>query len=100
MNRDYGTNQSEQRIAKSVGAKSHKNSGRGTVKGDATWHQFVLDIKEAPKSFTINKTVWRKICYDAMRHKDKSPALMIIMDGGVRLAVIEWEVLEELVGHN
>jgi hypothetical protein len=50
---------SERGEAKRDGAKLHKNSGRNTTKGDATWNEFVVDYKG--------------------------------------LAVIEWELLEQLL---
>ena len=43
---------SEKNESKRIGAKQHKNSGRNTQKGDATWRGFVIDFKEASKSFT------------------------------------------------
>jgi hypothetical protein len=46
---------SERGEAKKVGAKQHKNSGRNTKKGDATWHNFTVDFKEYSKGFTVNK---------------------------------------------
>ena len=43
---------SEKNESKRIGAKQHKNSGRNTQKGDATWRGFVVDFKETNKSFT------------------------------------------------
>lgn len=83
-------------------AKAQKNSGRGKYqKGDATWHQFVVDYKESAKSVSLNKDMWAKICTDTFRvDTNKHPALKIILgegSGKVRLAIIEWEVLAEMV---
>jgi hypothetical protein len=84
------------------GAKAIKNSGRGShQKGDSVFGDFVVDYKEYPKGFRVGKAEWAKICTDAMRtDRTKSPALKIIMGEGsdiIRLAVIEWGVLEQLV---
>lgn len=93
----YGTNKTEQFLAKSIGAKSIKNSGRGRVKGDATWHNFLVDFKECGKSFTVNESVWAKVCSDALTHNGLDPALLVFMESGPRLAIIELDVLEELI---
>jgi hypothetical protein len=45
----------EKSESKRIGAKQHKNSGRNTQKGDASWKNFVVDFKEVGKSFTLNK---------------------------------------------
>lgn len=89
---------SEKNESKRIGAKQHKNSGRNTQKGDASWRQFVIDFKEVGKSFTINKEVWAKATTDAIRNK-KDPAIVIVLGEGsskVRLAVIELSILEQL----
>ena len=80
-----------------MGAKPHKNSGRGAIKGDGNYEGFTVDVKESKESFTINKSVWAKICTDAVKNRD-DPMLLIVLDGGTRLAIIEWEVLEQLIG--
>jgi hypothetical protein len=92
---------SERSEVKRDGAKAQKNSGRGDYqKGDAKWNRFLVDYKEASKSFNLNKEVWAKICTDTFRvSRDMHPALKIIIgeDSKVRLGIIEWSVLEELV---
>ena len=87
---------------KRIGAKPHKNSGRGKIqKGDGSTEEFVVDVKHANKSFAINQDVWAKICTDAMRvDKSKAPLLYLIIGEGtkkVRLAVMEYDMLEYLV---
>lgn len=83
------------------GAKAQKNSGRGSYqKGDAKWKQFLVDYKESAASFTLNKDVWAKICTDTFKvNRDMHPALKIIIgtDSKVRLGIIEWSILEELI---
>jgi outer membrane phospholipase A len=93
---------SERSEAKRLGASQHKNSGRNTQKGDASWNNFCVDFKEASKSFTLNAGVWAKATTDAIKnHKD--PMILVILGEGtkkVRLAVIELEILEEMVEEN
>lgn len=90
---------SERSESKRIGAKQHKNSGRNTKKGDATWNDFVVDFKEVGKSFTINAEVWAKATTDAIRN-GKDPAIFIVLGDKApktRLAVIELGILEQLV---
>lgn len=91
---------SEKNESKRIGAKQHKNSGRNTKKGDATWRDFVVDFKESSKSFTLNKDVWAKAVTDAIKAgTDKSPAIVVILGEGnqkTRLAVIEFDLLDQL----
>lgn len=89
----------EKSESKRIGAKQHKNSGRNTKKGDATWNNFLVDFKECSKSFTLNEEVWAKVVTDAIK-QSKDPALMIILGQGnkkVRLTIIETEMLQQLV---
>ena len=91
---------SEKSESKRIGAKQHKNSGRGTHKGDATWNNFTVDFKEVGKSFTVNKEVWAKATTDAIKN-NSDPAIIIVIgeaNSKVRLALIEMSVLEQLVG--
>lgn len=91
---------SERTESKKIGAKQHKNSGRNTKKGDATWRDFVVDFKESSKSFTINQDVWAKAVTDAIKAgTDKSPAIVLILGEGnkkTRLAIIEFDLLDQL----
>jgi hypothetical protein len=91
---------SEKSESKRIGAKQHKNSGRNTKKGDATWENFTVDFKEVGKSFTLNRDVWAKATTDAIR-KNNDPAIVVVLgDNGikVRLAIIELGLLEQLIG--
>ena len=89
---------SEKNESKRLGAKQHKNSGRNTKKGDATWHNFVVDFKEVGKSFAINKDVWAKATTDALK-SNADPAIVVVLGETqkVRLAVIELSLLEQLL---
>lgn len=91
---------SERGELKRIGAKQHKNSGRGKVKADGSLEDFVVDVKEYEKSFSISQDNWAKIVMDTMSvDRKKDPALMIVLGKGnkkVRLAIIEWEVFEQL----
>lgn len=89
----------EKSESKRIGAKQHKNSGRNTKKGDASWKNFVVDFKEVGKSFTLNKDVWAKATTDAIKNS-KDPAIVVVIGDGnakVRLAIIEMSILEQLV---
>jgi hypothetical protein len=85
--------------SKRIGAKQHKNSGRNTQKGDATWHNFCVDFKEVGKSFTLNKDVWAKACTDAIKNNADPAIVVVIGESGTktRLAVIELDLLEQLL---
>lgn len=90
---------SEKSESKRIGAKQHKNSGRNTKKGDATWKNFTVDFKEVSKSFTINKDVWAKAVTDAIKNNN-DPAICIILGEGnakVRLFVTEFELIEQMI---
>ena len=89
----------EKSESKRLGAKQHKNSGRNTVKGDASWKNFVVDFKEVGKSFTLNIDVCAKATTDAIKN-GKDPAVVVVIGEGnskVRLAIIELSILEQLI---
>ena len=93
---------SEAAEIKRDGAKAQKNSGRGQYqKGDAIMPPFLVDYKEAERSFTLNKKVWAKICTDTFKvSRSLYPCLKIIIgenNDKVRLAIIEWAYLEDLI---
>ena len=94
---DY--NKREAAEAKRIGAKIHKNSGRGMVKGDMSNDDFVIDAKFAKKTFTISRDVWGKIRTDAPKQdSSKSPRLLLIVgEPPIRLAVVEYDVLADLM---
>lgn len=90
---------SEKSESKRIGAKQHKNSGRNTHKGDATWKNFTVDFKEVGKSFTLNQKVWAKSVTDAIKNNN-DPAIIVVIGEGtnkVRLAITELAILEQLV---
>jgi outer membrane phospholipase A len=90
---------SERSESKRIGAKQHKNSGRNTQKGDASWNNFVIDFKEYPNGIRIDKTMWAKATTDALKN-GKDPAIVVVLGEGnqkVRLAVIEMSILEQLI---
>lgn len=91
---------SEKNESKRIGAKQHKNSGRNTHKGDATWKNFTVDFKECSKSFTLNKDVWAKAVTDAIRNGN-DPAILVILGEGnskIRLMVTEFAIIEQMIG--
>lgn len=90
---------SERTESKRIGAARHKNSGRNTKKGDATWENFTVDFKEYPKGFTVNQENWAKATTDAMKNKN-DPAIVVVLGEGnkkTRLAIIELSLLEQLL---
>ena len=90
---------SERSETRRLGAKAIKNSGRGTIKGDATWENFTVDFKEYPKGFTINQDNWAKATTDAMKNKN-DPAIVVVLgetSRKTRLAIIELSLLEQLI---
>lgn len=90
---------SERSESKRLGAKQHKNSGRNTHKGDATWKNFTVDFKEVGKSFTLNQKVWAKATTDAIKN-NSDPAIIVVIGEGtnkVRLAITELAILEQLM---
>jgi len=92
---------SEKSESKRIGAKQHKNSGRNTKKGDATWENFTVDFKENSKSFTLNQDVWAKATTDAIRNGN-DPAIVVVLGEGnkkTRLAIIDLELLEQMVNN-
>jgi hypothetical protein len=95
------TNKSERAELKRMGAKAHKNSGRGMIKGDGSMDEFVVDVKEYTKSYTVSVDSWAKICTDTMKvDRNKSPMLQLVLKDGnrtIRLSVIEWSILEQLI---
>lgn len=85
-----------------MGAKAHKNSGRGQYqKADGSIEKFVVDVKEYSKSLSLSEDMWAKIVTDCLRTDNtKNPLLMAVLGSGgrkTRLAIIEWEVLEEIL---
>lgn len=93
---------SEKTESKRIGAKQHKNSGRNTKKGDATWENFTVDFKEYPKGFTVNQDNWAKAVTDAMRNGN-DPAIVVVLGEGnqkTRLAIIELSLLEQMIEEN
>ena len=84
---------------KRIGAKPHKNSGRGMKKADGTLDNFIVDVKEYSKSFSVSQDVWAKIVTDTIRvDPNKSPVIMLVLGETkkVRLAIIEWSEFEHL----
>ena len=90
---------SEKSESSRIGAKQHKNSGRNTKKGDATWENFTVDFKEYPKGFTVNQDNWAKATTDAMKNKNDPAIIVVLREGSrkTRLAIIELSLLEQLL---
>lgn len=90
---------SEKQEIRKMGGTPQKNSGRGAIqKGDAVLGPFIVDVKEAIKSFTLNLKVWGKVCTDAAKHR-KQPALMVAMGEGrntIRMWIVSDTMFKEM----
>lgn len=90
---------SEESEVKRDGARAVSNSGRGHyAKGDALLDIFTVDYKEYAKSFSLSRSVWAKICKDALRNGRSVPALKIILGEGndkLRLWVVGEGVMDD-----
>lgn len=90
----------ERSESKRIKAKQHKNSGRNTKKGDATWKNFTVDFKESSKSFALNEAVWAKAVTDAIKNNNDPMILVVLGESGrkTRIAMIEFDLLEQIIG--
>lgn len=92
---------SEESEVKRDKAKAQKNSGRGQYqKGDAILDIFTVDYKEYEKSFSLSRSVWAKVCTDAMRNGLTEPALKVILGSGnqkLRLWVVAEHIMEDYI---
>jgi hypothetical protein len=89
----------EKSEAKRDGAKPVKNSGRGFRKGDASFHEFLLDYKHNGSTFTLTRNAWIKMRKDAWNTAYKHPCISVVLgeDSDVKVAIIEWHVFKELI---
>lgn len=82
-------------------ATAQKNSGRGQYqKGDARLDIFTVDYKEFSKTFSLSRSVWAKVCTDAMRNGRTEPALKVILGEGnqkIRLWVVAEHIMEDYI---
>jgi hypothetical protein len=80
-------------------AKAVKNSGRGFKKGDATFHEFVLDYKHNGASFTLTRKAWLKMRKDAWNSNYKHACISVVLgeDSDVKVAIIDWQVFKDLI---
>ena len=87
---------SEESVAKDIGAKLIKNSGRGRKKGDMQWKDFVIDVKEG-KSFALTEASWAKMCTDTYKNGIQyEPMILRVLPNGAKIACIPFDFLEEL----
>lgn len=87
----------EKKEAEADGAKLVKNSGRGMVKGDAHLGNHLIDYKHYSKQYSVSVKNWKKVRDDAIREGFMIPVLSVILDGDIKLAVIDWEYFMELI---
>jgi hypothetical protein len=86
-------NHKEKREARKDGAIPVSNSGRGFVKGDAKWKNYLLDYKHNSSTFTLSKNNWQKHAKDAWNENHRIPAIKVVFDDQTSLAIIPWDVL-------
>lgn len=90
----------EKKQAKLDGAKLVKNSGRGMKKGDAIWHELLLDYKFTEgKSFSLNNKAFQKHLADARLDGDRIGTYVIIFQEepfDKKYAIVDWEWLKSL----
>lgn len=81
------------------GARLQPNSGRGKfAKGDYRRGQWLIDVKEYAKSFSVSRKVWAKLTMDAFRAGNMEPALKIVLGDGadkLRLFVISEQAMHD-----
>lgn len=92
---------SEAAELKRLGAVPQPNSGRGKHnKGDGILDdRWIVDVKEASKSFTLNTNVWGKVCTDAAQSNKEPLLLAVFGDMGkprTRLIIMSADEFEEL----
>jgi len=96
---DY--NKLEASLAKQIGAKLVKNSGRGQFSfGDMLLGDFMVDAKFAKKSFGLSESSWGKVCTDAAKAK-LEPALIVVLGEEdvpkTRVALVSMDILLDYV---
>ncbi len=96
-------NREELLQARRDGAELVTNSGRGMRKGDARLRTelrtLLIDYKFTDKnSYTINLAQIKKFFLQAYK-EDATPVVVSVFrsEGGRELAIVDWEVLKELV---
>lgn len=92
---------SEVKELQRLGAIPQPNSGRGkNNKGDGILDgHWIVDVKEASKSFTLNTSVWGKVCTDASKSNKEPLLLAVFGEEGkprTRLIIMSAEEFEEL----
>lgn len=92
---------SELEELKRLGAIPQPNSGRGKHnKGDGILDdRWIVDVKEASKSFTLNTNVWGKVCTDAAQSNKEPLLLAVFGEEGkprTRLIIMSADEFEEL----
>ena len=77
MPRDF--NKEEAALAKKIGAKVVRNSGRGQFShGDMQLGDFLIDAKFTETYFGLSHGSWAKVCTDASKAR-RDPALFVVM---------------------
>ncbi len=89
-------NKMEKKQANKDGARIVKNSGRGVHKGDAKLGNWLIDYKFNSKTFTLNPNNWKKHRDDARNEAFRDPVIVVVFDDGTRLAIVDWDLLQDM----
>ncbi len=87
---------SEKRLNARDGGKLIPNSGRGRLKGDSIIGPFLNDYKENTSTYTLTKKAWLKHASDAWEQGHREPLVSVVLDGEVRVAIIDWDTFTEM----
>jgi hypothetical protein len=78
----------EKRVLKSLGANVHPMSGAGRIKGDGSTKDFLYEVKESRKQFTLSlslvKIMWRRAAKEG-----KDPLVIVKYPGYLVTMTIE-----------
>lgn len=81
----------EKKVLKRYGVKGHPNSGAGKIKYDGSDDDCVMEVKDAAKSFTLNRTYLESLFKNAAR-QGKEAVLVVEFPDLVVEAVIRKKV--------
>lgn len=90
----------EKSQVKRLKARPQKNSGRGKhKKGDATKGNFLIDVKEYGKSYSVTQDKWAKVSSDAWLAGNRTPSINLVLgdESKTRLLIVPEDVGIEMM---
>lgn len=93
MTNEY--NRMEAKEAKKDGFRTVRNSGRGTMKGDAKSTSFLIDYKFNAKSFTLSLKNWMTLKRQAWNEGQRNPLIVVKFEDGTKVGIVQWDILVE-----